>query len=82
MSKDKAPAAEQATPEVRPLEEWARAKGHIPKPGPLRHRGDIHRGPHIAVVLQHSGLAINSLITEATYDQHVTAAYELPIRET
>jgi hypothetical protein len=64
-----------------PLEVIAARKGHIPTPGPIRFRGDIHKGPHIAVVLQHSGLAPNSLLTEADYDKLVTEAYSLTLTE-
>jgi hypothetical protein len=64
-----------------PLEVIAKRKGHIPNPGPIRFRGDIHTGPHMAVVLQHSGLAPNSLLTEAEYDKLVTGAYSLTLTE-
>lgn len=72
---------EQPAEVLEPLETIARRKGHIPNPGPIRFRGDIHRGPHIDVVKIHSGLASNSLLTEAQYDKYVSEAYSLTLTE-
>lgn len=67
----------------RTVMEWAEAKGHVPKlPKVIRHRGDaIHRGPHIAVIRQHTGWPSNLLLDEQTYDKGAAEAYSLPIRE-
>lgn len=82
-----------ADPSLKPLQEWALAKGHVPKPGAVAHRGDVHTGRHVDVVLAHYSLtarvltedesrpvlARNSMITEAQYDEYADAAYSLVV---
>lgn len=87
MSKSKdAPSESAAVAELRPFEEWAAAKGHVPSKAASKFRGDFHRGPHIDVVFSRArlahGLARNSPITEEAYDKIVEEAYSLPIGET
>jgi len=71
--------------ESRTVLEWGTAKGHNPKPGPVR-RGKQHTGPHVFVVLTHLGggnaraWPENRTITEAEYDAAITAAYGITLR--
>lgn len=75
---------------VKTLEQWAQLKGHVPKPGPVVLRGNVHTGRHIDVVLDfHSWrnrelrpvLARNSPMTEAEYEAAAELAYSIPIGE-
>ena len=77
-----APAA-KAKPEAEKKDHlvFAQAKGHVPAKGPIRHRGGIHRGPHIDVVRVNAGWAIGKVVTEAEYDAAVVAAYSVGIGE-
>lgn len=86
MAKEKSEAADAAEAPslvLRTVQEWAEAKGHVPKlPKVVRHRGDaIHSAPHIKVIRQHTGWPSNRLVSEAEYDSAAHAAYNLPIRE-
>ncbi len=78
------PASEEDAPPPQPgqpghpmqmMSHWAQQHGHIPRKGPIRFPGDIHRGPHLAVVLADSKLAASSLVTEARYLAAVARAY-------
>ena len=67
---------EEKQPTRQTVEHWAKAAGHIPGPQSPQ---NLHTGPHVRVVLVHSGLAINSLVTQAEYDAAVAAAYSVPV---
>lgn len=68
----------------REAREWATDKGHLPTEKQMnpQMRGEVHQGRHLAVMLAHSKLAVNSLLTEADYERLMTEAYSLPIGET
>ncbi len=61
------------------VQSWAEKKGHVPPP-PKR-RGEVHRGPHIDVVLAHTRWPRNKPVSEAEYDAAVIAAYSVPLTE-
>ncbi len=70
-------------PESKDHLEWAKEKGHVPTPGPIRHRGGSHTGPHVDVVRAHMGwhVRLGHRCTEDEYDAAVKSAYSIPIGE-
>lgn len=74
-------ASALVSPDPKPMLHWAELKGHLPNlPNAVRFPGQaVHSKPHLAVVLVHSKLASNSLVTEAEYDRLAEEAYGLRI---